>query len=57
VGFVVAIGFGSVLLSGLEPHAGISWQGHLFGGIGGVLAARLLSEGRSEPRGRRGPTA
>ncbi len=58
VGFLVAIGFGSALLSGLEPHSGISWQGHLFGGIGGVLAARLLSEGRRErPSVRRAASA
>ena len=25
-----------------------SWQGHLFGGIGGIIAARLLSATRAE---------
>jgi membrane associated rhomboid family serine protease len=42
IGAVVAAIWGSVLLSGLVPHDGISWQGHLCGGIGGVLAAGLL---------------
>ena len=29
--------------------AGISWQGHLFGAIGGVVAARVLARGDAEP--------
>jgi membrane associated rhomboid family serine protease len=44
IGVVVAILWGGALLAGLEPQQGISWQGHLFGAIGGVVAARLLSE-------------
>lgn len=40
---VVLVGFGSVLLAGLMPRAGVSWLGHLFGAVGGVLAARLLT--------------
>lgn len=43
VGAVVAAIWGTTLLSGLVPHDGISWQGHLFGALGGVLAARMLS--------------
>ncbi|MEA2411754.1 MAG: hypothetical protein QOC77_2315 [Thermoleophilaceae bacterium] len=39
--FVVAI-YGTTLLFGLAPRDGISWQGHLFGGIGGIVAARVL---------------
>jgi membrane associated rhomboid family serine protease len=42
VGIVVIAIYGSTLLFGLVPHDGISWQGHLFGGIGGVVAARML---------------
>ena len=48
VGAVVALVWGTTLLSGLIPHDGISWQGHLFGGLGGVVAARMLSPGRAE---------
>ena len=48
VGALVAAVWGTTLLSGLVPHDGISWQGHLFGGIGGVIAARLLSPTRAE---------
>jgi membrane associated rhomboid family serine protease len=40
---VVVIGlYGTTLLFGLAPRDGISWQGHLFGAIGGVVAARVL---------------
>jgi membrane associated rhomboid family serine protease len=42
VGLVVLAVYGSTLLFGLVPRDGISWQGHLCGGLGGILAARLL---------------
>jgi membrane associated rhomboid family serine protease len=45
-GIVVGVIFGGVLLSSLVPHGGISWQGHLCGGIAGVIAAWLLSGDR-----------
>jgi membrane associated rhomboid family serine protease len=53
VGLLVLAVWGTTLLRGLVPEDGISWQGHLFGAIGGVLAARLL-HGRAE---RAGPPA
>ena len=38
--------YGGIII-GVFPHQpGISWQGHLFGFIGGVLAARLLVQPR-----------
>lgn len=40
---VVAAGYGSMLLGVLPGQRGISWEGHLFGFLAGVLAARLLS--------------
>ena len=43
VGVVVLIAYGSVLLGALPGTFGVSWQGHLCGGIAGVLAAYLLS--------------
>jgi membrane associated rhomboid family serine protease len=46
MGLVVGAVWGTALLSSLLPHEGISWQGHLFGGIGGVVAARVLARGR-----------
>lgn len=42
VGAAVVAILGAGLLAGLLPQAGVSWQGHLFGAAGGVLAARLL---------------
>jgi membrane associated rhomboid family serine protease len=53
IGVAVGVLFGSVLLSSLVPHAGISWQDHLFGGIGGLLAARVLAD--AQRRRRSGP--
>ncbi len=46
VGAVVLAIWGGVLLGGLLPEDGISWQGHLFGAIGGVAAARMLARDR-----------
>jgi membrane associated rhomboid family serine protease len=43
IGLAVAVIWGGALLAGLEPQRGISWQGHLFGAIGGVVAARVLA--------------
>jgi membrane associated rhomboid family serine protease len=47
IGVAVTVLWGGALLAGVEPQQGISWQGHLFGAIGGVVAARMLS-GRRE---------
>ena len=44
VGVAVVAVWGSALLIGLLPQAGVSWLGHLFGGLGGALAARLLHD-------------
>ena len=46
-GVVVCAVFGSALLASLVPHGNVSWQGHLCGGIAGVIAAWLLSRDRS----------
>jgi membrane associated rhomboid family serine protease len=45
-GLVVLAVYGTTLLFGLVPTPGVSWQAHLFGGIGGVVAARVLHRGR-----------
>ncbi len=42
-GLVVGVIWGGVLLSSLVPHTGVSWQGHLCGGIAGVVAAWWLA--------------
>jgi membrane associated rhomboid family serine protease len=46
IGVIVVLVWGSALLGGLLPQDGISWQGHLFGGVAGVLAAWILSDDR-----------
>ena len=46
VGLVVIAVYGTTLLFGLAPRDGISWQGHLFGAVGGVVAARVLDARR-----------
>lgn len=56
IGLVVLAVWGTTLLRGLVPEDGISWQGHLFGAVGGVLAARLLHR-RAERRGTETPAA
>ena len=42
VGVLVLGVWGATLLQGLVPQTGVSWQGHLFGAIGGIVAARAL---------------
>jgi membrane associated rhomboid family serine protease len=44
VGAVVVGVWGFGLLQGLLPQERISWQAHLFGAVGGVIAASLLAE-------------
>jgi membrane associated rhomboid family serine protease len=51
MGVLVAVIWGSALLSGVLPHEHISWQGHLCGGAGGVLAASLLARPRRRAAG------
>ena len=41
-GLAVIAVYGATLLFSLVPHPGVSWQGHLFGAIGGIVAARVL---------------
>ncbi|GAB3923587.1 rhomboid family intramembrane serine protease [Kribbella albertanoniae] len=50
VGIVVIVVWGSALLGGLLPQDGISWQGHLFGAIAGILAAWLLADDKPKVR-------
>ncbi len=51
IGLAVIFIYGTTLLFGLVPTPGVSWQGHLFGAIGGVVAAWLLDR-----RSKRGAT-
>jgi membrane associated rhomboid family serine protease len=47
IGALVAAIWGSALVSGLLPRDGISWQGHLFGALGGIAAAAALRRERA----------
>jgi membrane associated rhomboid family serine protease len=47
VGVAVLLVYGGTLLFGFVPSPGVSWQGHAFGAVGGVLAAWLLDRRQS----------
>jgi membrane associated rhomboid family serine protease len=48
-GIVVGVIWGSALVASIVPHTGISWQGHVCGAIGGIVAAWVM---RNEARAR-----
>ena len=43
LGLITLFLYGGTILFGVIPRDGISWEGHLFGFIAGVVAARVLS--------------
>ena len=43
---VVALCYGGMIFGVLPGQEGISWEGHLFGFLGGLLSARLLARRR-----------
>jgi len=49
IGLAVGLAFGLTLLYSLIPRSGVSWQDHLFGAVGGILAARATTV-RAAPR-------
>jgi membrane associated rhomboid family serine protease len=51
IGVGVFLIYGSVLLGVLPGQPGISWQGHFFGAVGGVLAAYSLADRRRSAGG------
>jgi membrane associated rhomboid family serine protease len=50
-GLIVGAVWGAALLSSIVPHAGVSWQGHVCGAIGGLVAAYVLRRDRPGARG------
>jgi membrane associated rhomboid family serine protease len=50
LGLGVLVLWGASLLSSLAPTPGVSWQAHLFGAVGGVVAARVVGAGQSAPQ-------
>lgn len=53
VGVIVLLVYGGVLAGVLPGHPGISWQGHLFGAVGGGIGAWWLGQ-RDRRRSRPG---
>ncbi len=47
---VAIVLYGSTVLFGFVPRPGLSWEGHLFGFIAGVVAARAVAGRRSARR-------
>lgn len=47
---VVAFLYGGIIWGVLPSQPGISWEGHLCGFIGGIIAARLLAKPRRQPQ-------
>ena len=41
---IIGVLYGGLLFGVLPGQVGISWEGHLFGFVGGIVAARLLSQ-------------
>ena len=50
IGVIVIAVWGGALLSSLVPHYGISWQGHVSGAVGGVVAAWWLARSDAAKR-------
>jgi membrane associated rhomboid family serine protease len=42
-GVIVGVVWGGALVASVVPHTGISWQAHVCGAVGGVIAAWLLA--------------
>lgn len=55
VGVVVAVVWGGALVASVIPQYGVSWQAHVCGAVGGVLAAWLLRRERPARPERSGP--
>jgi membrane associated rhomboid family serine protease len=49
VGAIVVAIWGFALLQGALPQERISWQAHVFGAVGGIVAASLLAGRRRDP--------
>ena len=47
ISLVIAVTYGSLIWGVLPTRPYISWEGHLFGFIGGIIAAKLLSPSKS----------
>lgn len=48
IGLITLFLYGGTILFGFVPRPGLSWEGHLFGFIAGVVAARILTAKRAK---------
>jgi membrane associated rhomboid family serine protease len=55
VGVVVGFVWGAALVDSVVPHSGVSWQAHVCGAIGGVVAAYVLASRSRREAGDGGP--
>ncbi|MFN3926442.1 MAG: rhomboid family intramembrane serine protease [Pseudanabaenaceae cyanobacterium] len=49
ISLIVGLSYGGMIWGIFPNQPWISWEGHLFGFIGGAIAAKLLAEKRSHP--------
>ncbi len=54
ISVVVAIFYGGLIFGVLPRGSGVSWEGHLFGFIAGVVAAAVLSDRRADAKAKSG---
>tara|TARA_B100000674_G_scaffold413263_1_gene361880 strand:- start:97 stop:792 length:696 start_codon:yes stop_codon:yes gene_type:complete len=53
VALAVGFAYGGIIWGVLPGQSGISWEGHLFGLIGGVISAYYLTRSKANPRSSR----
>jgi membrane associated rhomboid family serine protease len=56
-GIVVGAVWGGALVASIVPHTGVSWQAHVCGAIGGVVAAAVMAHERPARGGAQLPAA
>lgn len=56
-GVVLLAVYGGILWGMLPQGGNVSWQGHLFGAAGGLLAAWVLTDRRPDRNGKAGPSS